>query len=673
MGDMQLREHVRKALSHTKVSRHTDAVTAILSHAEWDTKLLSNPDYEQRLVAVLEKPWRDYAQTQRMVQGLKSEQIGAVSDAAIVIAASLIGSVNRHPPIRVNDISQVLQKRNQFLSLESDTKVIRHLWGDDRSDLNVSAGSVLVTGPVQRLVAYVKDRFVDNKSDWTGVLIRGLSGTGKSVAFALAASYLADQGLDVSYYRTPSKFNLGQWKDTFANSRSTPTIIFVDQVNQMPKEEMEQMIRLGSHTEELYVLACGSGNIRWQKSSSEVGRIPDAYEFEPSIDFEGFSAFCQQKNIADLGKPNPEPSLSRYSEMLNFHPSNFVDVFYGSRGHFLSTAKIWNFYQTMNVAESWASFVSETSSMMKAFWDSAFDENKAKLLSLIHSKLYLNDSDPKFPTDIRLDERYFLHHSIFSSLFVQAYSQAILDLKVESPELSLVQNAAVACGNNSMVGFVVERLLIHDVDKLNEVAFSCIDISGVLGSDISLSSASNKHQTQMFSYHSDMELPSSVTPDPDLIGIFHFIPELWNEESIDIMQLYTLGNTAVVLGHSVSLTTPQKHCHSLKWFSGCSQFVSKILSRGFRQVHLILLFTGSQSQKSSISVDPNVVSSCEDRVVFDYPLGRALSQISYDAFHLDLNKYSDGPRRLSVVKKGSKRPTAVSPRKGPPRKARRQG
>ena len=86
-------EYVREALQDSAQAKHTETVIAILTTANWELKLLSNPDMKQDLVVALKEPWLYYRQNQEMPYGLEQltrENAAEVHNAAIAIAATLV-------------------------------------------------------------------------------------------------------------------------------------------------------------------------------------------------------------------------------------------------------------------------------------------------------------------------------------------------------------------------------------------------------------------------------------------------------------------------------------------------------------------------------------------------------------------------------------------------------
>jgi predicted Ser/Thr protein kinase/ABC-type uncharacterized transport system substrate-binding protein len=84
---MEMNEYVVEALKGSKCEKHTETVIAVLTSAEWEVEMFSNPNNEARLVAVLEKPW---SLKQYEVYNIDEQQARFLFPSAVTIAASLI-------------------------------------------------------------------------------------------------------------------------------------------------------------------------------------------------------------------------------------------------------------------------------------------------------------------------------------------------------------------------------------------------------------------------------------------------------------------------------------------------------------------------------------------------------------------------------------------------------
>ena len=78
--------YVRGGLKEAELERHTETVIAVLTAADWRLKMLSNPENEQRLVAVLKEPFEN-----RALYPMISDDIAlSLARAAVAIASTLV-------------------------------------------------------------------------------------------------------------------------------------------------------------------------------------------------------------------------------------------------------------------------------------------------------------------------------------------------------------------------------------------------------------------------------------------------------------------------------------------------------------------------------------------------------------------------------------------------------
>lgn len=161
------------------------------------------------------------------------------------------------------------------ISLERE--VVEVLLGDNRMSLD----NVVLTHSVCALIELMEARFVTKKHFWSSILVKGPSGSGKSIALALAASYLKQEGFDVIYFRDSMDFQFSTWQKVriYSESRIKDLILFIDQVYN--EGNMMNMLKLGNSLRRFFVVSCGSENLSVVNASSQYGLIK-TYEFAPS-------------------------------------------------------------------------------------------------------------------------------------------------------------------------------------------------------------------------------------------------------------------------------------------------------------------------------------------------------------------------------------------------------
>ncbi len=128
------------------------------------------------------------------------------------------------------NISNYKDIENQFISLKG-TDCLR-LWQSSRVSINEGINRVLITKPVQELLKMVDDRFISKTEFWDCRLVSGLSGCGKSIAFAIAAAFLANHGIQVFWFRSESEFQ-SKYEDFFLSRKQTESfvVVFIDQID----------------------------------------------------------------------------------------------------------------------------------------------------------------------------------------------------------------------------------------------------------------------------------------------------------------------------------------------------------------------------------------------------------------------------------------------------------
>jgi hypothetical protein len=84
----------------------------------------------------------------------------------------------RFHPLAVENIKNYKNMLGEFVSVPSV------IWSPNRKDLNHKS-QVLITNGIVRFIDFLKLNFIDGDPKWDGLLMRGISGSGKSIEFAL--------------------------------------------------------------------------------------------------------------------------------------------------------------------------------------------------------------------------------------------------------------------------------------------------------------------------------------------------------------------------------------------------------------------------------------------------------------------------------------------------------
>lgn len=325
--------------------------------------------------------------------------------------------LEEYRPIHIEGVQKYSEMLGQYFYVEN-TDV---LWSDNRKDLNLD-GSVLVTAGIIEFIDMLKSNFVDHKPLWDGLLVRGMSGSGKSVAFALGAAYLNSlDKFDVYWFRSGEDFDSYiSHILTLKINKETQKIrlIFVDQADKL-ENRLDTFIGSGSEYKGVFTIGCASGNVRVTPSTSRATRIREKL-YDPSLNYELFKTFF---NVQDDEKDLVLPEFLNTREMLEHQVSDFPSLFVGTYGHFLSMAKFRK------------EFVSNDGDF-KLFWDKllqilseemriVFNEDRTELslfYSQLHKVIFLNSSlSPMFDQTYKPDNRFIHNGRLFSPFFAQAY------------------------------------------------------------------------------------------------------------------------------------------------------------------------------------------------------------------------------------------------------------
>jgi hypothetical protein len=161
----------------------------------------------------------------------------------------------------------------------------------------------LITAGIIEFIAMLKGNFVDHDPVWDGFLVRGMSGSGKSVAFALGAAYLtALEKFDVYWIRSGEQSAVST-SDILTRRISKISrksrIVFVDQADKLGNR-LDTFIGSGSENNGVFTIGCASGNARVTPSTSRSTRIK-GHVYNPSLNYALFKTFF---NFQDDDKEN---------------------------------------------------------------------------------------------------------------------------------------------------------------------------------------------------------------------------------------------------------------------------------------------------------------------------------------------------------------------------------
>jgi hypothetical protein len=576
-------------------------------------------------------------------------------------------------PLNV-DVSNYKNMLNQFVVL--DPVDCEKVWESNRTPLNEGRNRLLITEPVQEFISMIERRFVEESEFWDCRLLTGLSGCGKSVAFALAAAFLKNRrGFEVYWFRNGEDFDSNVASYFRGRTFSSLAVIFIDQIDKLPGGDYHATLRIGSQRLNRIVIGCGSGNLSFTHSSSETKVIGPPIEFNSALPFGSFKTLFHvpaepsNQSLADLAS---------VSKMLEFRPKSMVDVYEGTNGHFLSMTVIQHeiSMHNCNVLEAWERakqyFMESMLNFLKA-------QEVPSFAVLLHQHLFLNDPetpelDQKFIAV--MDHRYVWNQQIHSALFAQSYHETLLLNPLTSLQLNRLQDVRLTgYDNNVMLGFTVERYVILNDEGIHKAAWSCIEKAQLFKN----TSFPQNHLHRAFRsakryfYDEEMEVdPGIVLSDESALRIILFIPVRWNENWIDLIQLYLYKDLAIVVGNQITLQTAQPHVDSVNWLlQDGGAFLESLENRGFK-VHRILLFTCSQAIKPQISVESNDFHKLNKELIFDYPLELALPKEVRQCVlsQAKIGKVCESARILRVVPKQQKRTRRATQKLPPAKKPR---
>jgi len=363
-----------------------------------------------------------------------------------------LDTLEEYMPIRIEGIQKYSEMLGQYLTVDN-TDV---LWSDCRKDLNLD-GRVLITAGIIEFISMLKSNFVDQKPIWDGLLVRGMSGSGKSVAFALGAAYLNSlEKFDVYWFRSGEKYAVSISDILTRRISSTsrkPRIIFVDQADKL-ENRLDTFIGSGSENDRVFTIGCASGNARVTPSTSRATRIRE-HLYDPSLNYDSFKTFF---NIEDDKQDLVLPKFLYTFEMLDHQVTDFPTLFVGTCGHFLSMAKFRKEFAStnMDVKLTWDKLLLILSEEMHI----VFAEERPELslfYSQLHKVLFLNSSlSPSFDQTYKPDNRFIHNGHLFSPLFTQAYRIMML-FRPPSKTVCSSLRALEDAENPSVRGFCVER------------------------------------------------------------------------------------------------------------------------------------------------------------------------------------------------------------------------
>eukprot|EP00475_Leptophrys_vorax_P014283 TRINITY_DN20679_c0_g3_i2.p1 TRINITY_DN20679_c0_g3~~TRINITY_DN20679_c0_g3_i2.p1 ORF type:complete len:645 (-),score=151.09 TRINITY_DN20679_c0_g3_i2:310-2244(-) len=509
-------------------------------------------------------------------------------------------------PIRVDNILNYRDMLGKYLQVDNP----RRIWFDNRAALN-NEGRILVTSEIIGFIDMLRSNFVDNdgESKWDGLLVRGMSGAGKSVAFALGASYLnALDIFDVYWFRTAEDYTplVSYDLQNYIEDDERVRIIFVDQADKL--DRLESFIGYGSQTKGVFTIGCASGNARVPPSSSRATRVHELV-YDPTIDYKIFQTFFNQSNDEIV-------SLSLFKNtqaMLDHKVSDFPSLYIGTCGHFLSMARFRKvFAENSKFGLAWSSLLQFVSSEMLVFFSMTENREKSILFYLHLQKVILlnNSLKPSFPAKIiNLDDRYVHNSQIFSPLFVQAYR--LMLLLCPPPNTLCASLVAMKWADNPTVkGFCVERYIITQIDKLLKFAKDIL-----CRNDIRFANTEEEYfDSGIYAFEGSWSIPEDVHHRSANLRIWIFIPLKWNEDGVDAVLVCTRDSKAAVIGVQVTLQTASNHSKSLRWF--CSnEFEKQLKSLGYDVLNMLLFIC-----KAAATELKTGVQEVKGKPVFEYPL-----------------------------------------------------
>jgi hypothetical protein len=534
---------------------------------------------------------------------------------------------------------------NHFISLKQDDCL--RLWQSSRAYINEGNDQILITRPVQDLICMVEDRFVLKKEFWDCRLVNGLSGCGKSIAFALAAAFLANHRINVYWFRDGKIFTTRHSEYFLSRSRSDPfTVVFIDQIDKA--YDYYSILRLGDRMFNCAFIGCGSGNISIRRSSSETLVIGETFEFDPHIPFSSFKIFfpSSQDKSADFAYQTTET----LSQLIRFRPTQIEDIYFGTNGHFLSMMVLKHALEidASSINDAWETAKNYFVASMRDF---LFLSDIPNFTVLLHQRLFISESTPEISGEFNLDvdHRYIWKMRIHSCLFAQAYHQVLSERPLTHSQINYLNQVQVTdYDNRIMLGFAVERFVIQNLDCIHKAAISCIQNSR---SSKELNLPQEISFSKKYSFDDEMEIDPEIAVSYDNNFLAYlFIPLRWNEDWIDLIQLYTHKNSAIVIGNQITLQSAQRHKKSINWLIDNGNFFETLKSRGFI-VQKILLFTCSQDPSSQITVSCDQIDKFRDTHIFDYPLENAVPSDIWQKIKslVKISKVQDTARSISLV------------------------
>jgi hypothetical protein len=513
--------------------------------------------------------------------------------------------LEEYRPLHIEGIQNFSNMLGQYLAVDNTDL----LWSDSRKDLNTD-GRVLITAGIIEFISMLKSNFVDHKPIWDGLLVRGMSGSGKSVAFALGAAYLNSlEKFDVYWIRSGEKYVVSI-SDILTRRISSISrkrrIIFVDQADKL-ENRLDTFIGSGSENDGVFTVGCASGNARVTPSTSRATRIRE-HLYDPSLNYELFKAFF---NILDEEQDLALPEFLTTFQMLDHQVSDFPTLFVGTSGHFLSMAKFRKEFVSTNMD-------------VKLTWDklllilaeeihSVFAEERPDLslfYSQLHKVIFLNSSlSPSFDQTYKPDNRFVHDGHLFSPLFTQAFRIMMLICPPSKTVCSSLR-ALKDAENPSVRGFCVERFVLDKSEKMEEISRIIL-----ARPDISFVDSSSVHKKSgTYGYAESLTIPEDMAIISNELRSWQLIPLKWNEKGVDAVLVFTIGAKASVIGVQITMESSVKHSSSLGWFRD-NEFEKKLVKCGY-QVSTILLFlcnVEAADLKTSFQ-------EAEGKPVFDFPL-----------------------------------------------------
>ena len=490
------------------------------------------------------------------------------------------------------------------------------LWYDNRLDLN-KEGQVLITTGIINFLDFLKRNFSGHKAQWDGLLVNGMSGSGKSVSFALGAAFLDSMDkYDVYWFRTPETY--------LANSaalvgrrvhrdRERVRVVFVDQADKLG-DQLDIFIGSGSETMGLFTIGCASGNARVKPSSSRATRIKE-YLYDPSIDYKVFRTFF------DLPDDHTEYHLPRFKstrEMLDYQVNDFPTLYVGTSGHFLSMAKFRKENKSNgNFKSHWDILVKSLSKDMETLFTEENPSSKDPNLfyARLHKIIFLNsDLLAGFDETYNPDKRFIYKGQLFSPLFAQSY-RAMLLLRPPSKILCKSLSDLKASENPTIRGFCIERYVLEDMERVGTIAREIL-----ARDDIRFVDSSVTHiNCGVYGYGGELAIPEDMARLDKGLRMWSLIPLQWNAEDVDAVLIFTRGKAAVVIGIQITLAPAAKHSSSLRWFRS-NEFETQLTRRCKYEVLNILLFI-CNPYASDLKTS---IRESENKHVFEFPLSGIL-------------------------------------------------